>query len=215
MPRIQRNNEGNCHTVPTRHHRDVDRLKHKNSRPLYERMPKNSTCLPIQCDRDAFPTSTPCCAEAVFSNRYVCPTTSSVDGEKLYIEDQSGSSRNARLSRLAIGLRCGDVHLPAVADMHLLQGNDPSGYKLTQSESRRRSSTTAVESATVDGLSDIMHRHHAPSAGQSTLAVARPEHLIEKFPCRAASRPARATWLQATRDFCSHIPVLPSAIFHR
>lgn len=54
-----------------------------------------------------------------------------------------------------------------------------AGYKLTQSESRRRSSTTAVESATVDGLSDIMHRHHAPSAGQSTLAVARPEHLIE------------------------------------
>lgn len=65
------------------------------------------------------------------------------DAEELYLEYQGRAARDAGLVGFAVGLLGGDVYFPFVSHMHLLQGYHPTGYQISQPESRRHSPTAS------------------------------------------------------------------------
>lgn len=65
-------------------------------------------------------------------------------------KDKCGAARNAWLRELAIAHLGRDVDFPFVADMHLLDGDDPALDEVAQAAGQRHATTAAVKLLTVD-----------------------------------------------------------------
>ena len=105
--------------------------------------------------------------------------TGSGDAQQLDFEDEGGAAGDAGLAETAIALLGGDVDLPFVADMHLLEGDDPSRYEVAQAECRGHSSSAAVKCLAIDCLPYIVGRHDAVSVGRRPLCVAVFHHFTQ------------------------------------
>ena len=78
----------------------------------------------------------------------------------------------------AVGLLCGDVYLPFVAGVHLLQGDYPAGYQVAQPEGRSDSTAAAVEGFAVDGFPGVVGCDDAVASGRGGFGVAVAEHFV-------------------------------------
>lgn len=103
--------------------------------------------------------------------------TGSGDAQQLDFEDERGAAGDAGLAETSIALLGGDVDLPFVADMHLLEGYDPSRDEVAQAECRGNSSSAAVKCLAVDCLPYIVGRHYAVAVGHRPLCVAVFHHF--------------------------------------
>ena len=103
----------------------------------------------------------------------------SVDPEQLYVEDECGTAGDAGLRTASVGLFGRDVNLPAVADVHLLECDDPSGDEVAQPEGRSYSATATVKCLAVDGLACVVCSDHAGAVGRGGRSVALADDFVE------------------------------------
>ena len=64
---------------------------------------------------------------------------------QLNVEDECRTAGDAWLRIFAVAHLCRDIELPLITDVHLLQGDDPTFYKVAQSHGNRCATPTAIE----------------------------------------------------------------------
>lgn len=103
---------------------------------------------------------------------------SSSDANQFNVEDEGGACGNAGLGETAVAHFCGDVDFPAVADVHVLHGNDPTLDKFVQTASQRSGVPTGVKRETIDGAPGVVSSNHTVQCGGLSLAGTGMEHLV-------------------------------------
>ena len=103
---------------------------------------------------------------------------SSSDANQLNVKDEGGACGDAGLGETAVAHFCGDVDFPAVADVHVLHGDDPTLDKFVQTASQRSGVPTGVKRETIDGAPGVVSSNHTVQCGGLSLAGTGMEHLV-------------------------------------
>ena len=103
---------------------------------------------------------------------------SSSDANQLNVEDEGGACGDAGLGETAVAHLCGDVDFPAVADVHVLHGNDPTLDKFVQTASQRSGVPTGVKRETIDGAPGVVSSNHTVQCGGLSLSGTGMEHFV-------------------------------------
>ena len=103
---------------------------------------------------------------------------SSSDANQFNVKDEGGACGDAGLGETAVAHLCGDVDFPAVADVHVLHGDDPTLDKFVQTASQRSGGPTGVKRETIDGAPGVVSSNHTVQCGGLSLAGTGMEHLV-------------------------------------
>ena len=103
---------------------------------------------------------------------------SSSDANQFNVKDEGGACGDAGLGETAVAHLCGDVDFPAVADVHVLHGNDPTLDKFVQTASQRSGVPTGVKRETIDGAPGVVSSNHTVQCGGLSLSGTGMEHFV-------------------------------------